>query len=386
MPPPRKPPADSKSRLQAALVNAFQSPSPRKPVWSGPESSAGNGGITFSMLSRFLVCRERFRVRYVEGLTTAKGFHAAIEYGNMWHACEEVLASGDMDWQQGLKQHCVKMCQKHPLQREEIDKWYNVCKVQFPLYVEYWSKHPDMVERRQVCAEQVFHVPYQLPFGRIVYLRGKWDNVDVIQSNGTRLRLQENKTKSEVDQVALIKQLSMDLQTMLYITTLKCPVKTLPDGAASKVIDKHRGKPVHLLYNVVKRPLSGGAGSIRQHKPTKSNPRGESKEEYFARLKTVLSENLSDTQFLRIEVEVTDSDVAFFREKCLDPILENVCAWYDEVTGLPRRGPVPANWIHPYGIRNVLDEGGVTDVDEYLRTGSTAGLVYSDEMFPELQV
>src|SRR4051794_6290554 len=59
------------------------------PLWKGPEED----GITFSLLSQFLVCRERFRVRVIEGLSAGGGFNHRIEYGSMWHTCEEALAA-----------------------------------------------------------------------------------------------------------------------------------------------------------------------------------------------------------------------------------------------------------------------------------------------------
>ncbi len=36
------------------------------------------------------------------------------------------------------------------------------------------------------------------------------------------------------------------------------------------------------------------------------------------------------------------------------------------------------------GISNVLDEGGSSDLDEYLLTGSEAGLERTNNLFPEL--
>jgi hypothetical protein len=144
-------------------------------------------------------------------------------------------------------------------------------------------------------------------------------------------------------------------------------------------------------FNVVRRPLSGGKGTIVRHKPSKSNPSGESAEAYYDRLGGVIRENAQDF-FFRWSVTVTPGDLAAFRRRCLDPLLEQLCDWWEFVSqcdGNPwvdLAGEHPGiHWQHPYGCVNLLNEGGVTDVDEYIRTGSTAGLVRSDKLFEELQ-
>jgi hypothetical protein len=42
------------------------------------------------------------------------------------------------------------------------------------------------------------------------------------------------------------------------------------------------------------------------------------------------------------------------------------------------------HYRHPFGSVNWLDEGGASDLDEYLATGSEAGLQRIDDLFPEL--
>lgn len=154
------------------------------PLWKGPEQD----GITFSMLTRFLSCRERFRLYAIEGLRPVEQFNHRIEYGQMWHVCEEAVARDPLPpdhmgspWFQALMVYCKELCRKFPLSQDQVDHWYNVCKVQFPLYVDYWSQHPDVINRVPLLQEQVFDVPYKLPSGRIVRLRGKWDSVDLVE-------------------------------------------------------------------------------------------------------------------------------------------------------------------------------------------------------------
>lgn len=376
----------------------------KRPVWEGPSGDGPNGGITQGLLSRFLVCRERFRILVVEGLKPTGGFNHRIEFGSMWHACEESLAKGSNpnnreDQWPILIAYCRHLCQKYPTQQQQIDHWYNVCRVQFPLYVEWWARHPDVTDRRPLLQEQVFDVPYRLSSGRAVRLRGKWDSVDLIGTGtGAGIYLQENKTKGAINEVQLVKQLrsGFDLQTMLYLVALKQHFYTNSPTAKEQRI--HNGVCVFdyplcgVRYNVVRRPLSGGKGSITQHKSTKSNPKGESSAAFYARLGGIIKEDPAYF-FVRWKVDISAADITRFRKECLDPILENLCDWWGQLTDTPTK-PVsttggslyetPLHWRHPFGVYNILDEGGSSDLDEYLRTGSEIGLERTDNLFPEL--
>lgn len=188
-----------------------------EPLWEGPSSDGPNGGITQSMLNQFLVCRERFRVRYVLGLQPADQFNHRLEYGSMWHCAEESLAAKDPDPWAKLDLYTAKLCERYPLQQADVIKWYEICKLQFPIYVDYWSKHPDVVNRQPLLQEEVFNIPYKLPSGRTVRLRGKFDSVDLIDGG---IWLQENKTKGDIDPQLLQRQLTFDLQTGFYMTAL----------------------------------------------------------------------------------------------------------------------------------------------------------------------
>lgn len=355
-----------------------------EPLWMGPEADHERGGITFSLLNRFLADKERFRVNYVEGIQSEEGFNHYIEYGQMWHTCEEVNAGGG-DWKQGLVAYTQGLVKQYPTQTTQIKHWFEVCKVQYSIYLEHWASHPSRRNWKTLYAEQVFKVKYKIPSGRSVYLRGKWDEIGVLDDK--ELWFEEHKTKSEVDKQKLARQLTFDLQTMIYVIALQ-EARTGYGGDQQYDMGARPFKGVR--YNVVKRPLSGGAGSIRRHKATKNKPE-ETWESYYARLDTVLREQLDDTQFCRFEVVVTPGDVRRFKEECLDPLLEHVCDWYNWVgkAGLTFKGnpgdPNRVHWTHPFGLRNILDDGGSTELDDYLRTGSMVGLAKTDRIFPELQ-
>lgn len=383
----------------------------KEPLWKGPEKE----GITFSLLSRFLCCRERFRLLVCEGLKPTDSFNHRLEYGNMWHICEEAFAGGEAlqvggndSWQYALQQYAMTLCKRYPTQQEEVDKWYNVCKVQFPIYVDYWSKHPDVTNRTPLLQEQTFSIPYTLPSGRKVLLRGKWDSVDLVESNGVKgIWLQENKTKGDINKQQIKRQLTFDLQTMMYLIALDKYFHKNGNpviGGKIRVKDENHDcecSPINgVRYNVIRRPLSGGRGTIRQHQPTKSNPQGESKEVFYKRLADEYIKAEPETYFMRWKCEVTAKDIEVFKVRCFNPILEQLCDWYEWITtegdnflsksmhilGVKNKVKTlnATHWQHPYGVYNPLNEGGSSELDEYMTTGSTVGLQRTENLFPEL--
>ena len=351
------------------------------PLWTGPQDNGPQGGVTFSLLSRWLCCRERFRLYALEGLGLPDKFNHRLEYGNFWHLCEEAYAKGD-HWEPAILRYATSLAKRYPLQQEEVEKWYHVCKVQFPVYADYWAKHPSSKTRRPLLQEEVFCVPYLLPTNQVVYLRGKQDSIDLEEVAGSRNKesvviLQENKTKGDIDEEQIKRQLKFDLQTMLYLIAmqagrgLKPLVDVWPKGARLGGV----------RYNVVRRPLAGGRYTIRQHKD-------ETLENFYLRLGEIIRGD-SEWFFMRWSVDIDQTDIDVFRRTCLDPILVQLCAWYDWSVAKSgeRLIPLDPNYLHyrmPYGVYNTLLEGAVGELDRVIDTGTKVGLRRLDTLFPEL--
>lgn len=206
-------------------------PKPNAPLWAGPCDSGPHGGVTQSMLQKFLVCRERFRVQYVLGLQPKHSFNPKSAYGDMWHVCEDALArhngpvsfsNPNPPWIEPLATFGANLIRANPMHQQEIEHWLATCCTQFPVYNDYWAKHPDVCNRTPLMQEQVFDVLYPLPSGRKVRLRGKYDAVDVIEENGVHgVWLQENKTKGDVREGVIKRQLAFDMQTCFYLVALR---------------------------------------------------------------------------------------------------------------------------------------------------------------------
>lgn len=348
----------SKLKVKGVKIN-------KGPVWLGPHSDEWNGGLTYSMLVQFINCKERFRVKYCEGLRTKPVFQHRMEYGNLWHCAEEAYAA-NKDWQKPLKAYAQKLCQGYRLEQQQVQHWYNVCRVTFPHYINHWANHKDVKKREPLLQEHVFDVPYSLPSRRTVRLRGKWDSVDRI---GKKVWLQENKARGDIDELKTASQMRDDLQSMLYAAALS---------------RTDYGVPAGIRYNVARRPLSGGLHSIRQKKD-------ESEGEFYDRLGVLIGEN-TDHYFARWNVEFLPSDLYRWELRTLIPLLEQVCDWWEymELCNFDPWSQSPESnkgrhWQFPHGTYSTLMEGGCTELDEYLSTGTMTGLHKQTELFNELK-
>lgn len=372
------------------VVRKNKSSKSRQTFWRGPEID----GVTQSLLSRFLVCRERFRVLVVDGLQPLDKLKVAIEYGNMWHICEDNWALGK-DWKAPLLAYARELAMKYREEQETVDKWYRVCCVQFPIYAQWWSKEVKAIKSlRVLLTEESFAIPYRLPSGRLVTLRGKWDGVFWRTTKPSGLILQENKTKGNVEEYAIQQQLLWDLQTGVYLVALREWIKTLPAEEKSKLGLRGSPKVRGVLYNVIRRPLSGGRGTIRPHQATKNKP-AETMDEYYARLAGIIGEEPAYF-FLRWDAEYTEADLDRFQERCLDPILEQLWDWWEWIVathgedpyrecGATGRAGGGVHFRYPYGVWNPMLEGRAGEVDEYLNNGSTVGLEKVRTLYNELE-
>lgn len=385
-------------------------PIKKTPFWKGPDVD----GITQSLLGRFLECRERFRLKVVEGLIEDEGFSRPLGFGNLWHAAEEARLGGH-DWLQAVQKYRRKLDLRYPNDAAEVMKWYKVCAVTFPIYLEYWSKHKDESKAKPILEEISFAVPYTLPSGRSVLLRGKWDALrllDLPKSKKQGIYIKEHKTKGEIDEEGILKTLGFNFQTMMYQIALRTWTQTFlskavfnertypsPEKATLLVKALQKGLlPAGVLYNVVRRPLADRY-AIKQRKT-------ESIDQFYQRLGQTIREDSftkgkpkqKSNYFMRWKVEITDEDIEEFKLKTFHPILESLWDWWEWIRVDPFNpwnrtedrmacanlsGHSP-HFQAPWGVHNSLAGGFRGSYFELLTSGRDYGLIKSETLFPEL--
>lgn len=373
---------------------------PRKldPLWKGPHID----GVTQSLLSLFCFDRERFRIKVIEGLGEENAFYPKMEFGNMWHVAEEAHNAGE-DWLKPVVDYARQLCSDYPTSQDDINKWYNVVKTTFPIYLDYWEENQPDMKVYSFLQEISFRIPYKLPSDRIIFLRGKWDTVDQIQMSGEKnwsLYVQDHKTKGNINELQLQRQLTFDLQTMTYVVALEA-LKELskePNRAYELGVFPHMdpelvamlSKPLGgIRYNVIRRPLSGGRGTIRPYaeKNLKSGyTPPESDENFYGRLAAIINEE-PEYYFMRWLVTIGKKDIDKFKNEFLNPCLEQLCDWWGVMSN-PKSTDWDINRVHfrlPYGVYNPIVEGYSTPVDTYLENGSILGLRRAISLFKELE-
>jgi hypothetical protein len=200
--------------------------------------------------------------------------------------------------------------------------------------------------------------------------------------------LQENKSKGDIDEPQLKRQLQFDIQTGTYLVALQHELHHArwSDGSSDKQ-GKLKYPLAGIRYNVIRRPLSGGKGSIVQRKGNGKTTKPETNDEFYARLAGVIEEDPSSF-FMRWKVEILPSDIERFKREFLNPVLEQLCDWWEFIHTYTDPFDPAGHGIHwrmPYGVYSPLLDGGSTELDEYLASGSTLGLEQTTDLFPELK-
>lgn len=389
----------------------------RKPVWD-----LDRDGITYSMLSKFLICPERFRLASVEGWTDAS-LNVPIEFGNVFHLClEKYEEEGSISTSsiRDVLRDYLKTRRKGPKFSPEqaVDLEYVLGSVEavFPAYVAYWNENPTFiikeeidvsassgkVNRRKIKETRIFdrdliyleqeakfEVPHVLPSGRVVKLRGRRDGVFLHPTDNT-VWLLENKTKGNIDEEGLQATLHKDAQTMLYSYTISQATFASKDKKG-KTIAFDKVCPSGVIYNVIRRP------GLRPKK-------GESLPQYVQRIHDDIKERPRH-YFMRWKVDLTEADLKFWVERTLNPVLERIVTWWESIKhnpfdpwttpapNAPWEGnaenedlvPNPHHYERPFGIYDSSQFSARGDFFEPLARNNYFGYYQRSVPFPELE-
>lgn len=307
-------------------------------------------GLSYSLISRFRNCRERFRISTVEGLRSVDR-QEAMEFGTIFHKALEFTAQG-----QTSSQVIANLLSFY--KRTSVDQHLiRIAAILVPHYNRYYAED----KKQYVASEEIFDVPYKSHItGKIIRLRGRRD--EMYAHNG-RLWLQENKTKTIIDENKIMMTLPHDLQTMLYTYSI--------------TIDYPKHKVGGVLYNVIRKP------SLKQGAK-------ENEMQFYGRLNEHIASDPSH-YFKRYEVELTPSDISKFYNETLVPIVENIVVWWESIKANPfnpwvdQDGKVnPHHYRTPFGIFDPMTIG-VGDYFDYVTSGSELGLERVSTAFPELE-
>lgn len=352
-------------------------------LWQGPHTD----GVTYSLLCKFLVCRERFRLKVQHGIVPDQGFSHAMEFGSLWHACEEA-AHDRQDFKQAALKYAKVLYARYPNDKTQIDYWTAICLHVFPVY---WSQRQSTSYCSSVLQEMPFRVPAP-PVGRNtvpvnpVYLRGKFDAIHIIDNE---LWLQENKTKGDIDPDALSAVIDKNFQTMIYLwailycTSVSPPIKSkTPEDETHRLLYSQHAKSHGAvrgiggtIYNVVRRPLSS-RHSIKQKKK-------ESQKEFFQRIAEDIASKPNEF-FFRWTKRVSQETINCYARDTIAPICASLAAWYALMSSGVVEGP--HHWTSPFGVYNSLGNGLRGDYWDLLSRGSTMSLTTISDLFPELKV
>ena len=318
-------------------------------------------GITYSFLSKFVTCPERTRIQYIEGLTE-KVISVPLEFGNAFHSALEYIQEGNsrdtVTWYlSNYAKQRLAIDRADPAERQELERVLGMAEVVVRRYSQYWEVKDK--DKNYIFQEETFEQPITLPSGRTVKLRGRWD---AVYQDDDGMWLQENKTKSQIDEQYLQAALPQDLQTMLYCVSLRSRIGVDPHG---------------VLYNVARRP------SLKQ----KQN---ESLKDFVGRIEEDILDR-PEWYFMRWHTYIDEGDITSWSQRTLYPLLQRVCDWWDSIKSDPLnpeyvfREENKEHYQRPMGIYDSLGAGQRGDFFDLITKGNDYRLTQRDVVFPELE-
>ncbi len=339
-------------------------------------------GVTYSSMSKFLNCRERFRLSQVEGWSS-NNVSVPLEFGNLFHLYAEAQIH------RFSEKEMIRIGMKYADKRlsgvadadtiADMQRLVAVSFVTFDEYTKYWDRTPSMhhsgVNHFEsgfdwVAKEDQFDERHQVPVllsSREVRCRGKIDGVFRLNKKTPNLWVMENKTKGDIDVDGIKGGLTKDLQTGFYMLNVWKKYNRLPDG---------------VLYNVIRR--------------TGLRPRvSESASQFADRVRDDI-QNRPEWYFMRWKVEITKQDLVDFQNKMLNPILYQMITWWDSVKKNPFAphllhdddgnpiGPNPHHYERPFGCYDGMMHHQRGDYFEIICNNNYHQFHQREFAFPEL--
>lgn len=311
----------------------------RDDLWQGSHPSAWSfwkDGVSSSLLSLFLTCREQFRLSVVDGWKSRTeplyfGFgtcgHWLLEraYQVRTGKCPDKtwlkhrLREYEKAWTASAKQPTAK-------QMEQQDMIYGLHECLMPSYFKRWSgdwggKYPRPTKvanpKKWLALEQRFTVPFEFPDGRVVPIRGTRDGMYECGSRG--MWVFDSKFRSVIIEDDILDTFPFDLQQMLYLWAAWRETGKVPSGA---------------VLNVTRRP---------GHRLGKQ----ELVSDFYDRVAAeVADRNRWDHYFMRFQLEITKGELQEWEDRTLRPLLLDLRGWWE---GTVPHYLNPLNLVTKYG-------------------------------------
>lgn len=357
-------------------VTAVRRNKPRKPTASLQKKTANTAktkqrverelkwtleqhGLTRSALAKWLECPEQFASAYIDGFTSSQ-LSTPLAYGSLWHLAEETAAMfgeqrADVHKimfavRKALATYIDKVVKNHPGTRSEHTHLAELVCAVFPHYLTTYRTED--LSRKWLAREKTFCCPLEVD-GRTIYLRGRRDGD--YQARTGALGLHETKTKSRIDIPLIMAQLGCDLQTLLYLWSMR----------------KDYGiTPTSLCYNVTRRP-------------EERLGKGETLPAFYQRVSKKVAAD-KDHYFKRFSVTISGRDLDHFENILLRPLCRSFVLWWEQVKQrpfFPDRMDCDRHYINSQALTGIYSK---SDLYEMIASRNEAGYHVKSYPFPEL--
>ena len=334
-------------------------------------------GISYSSLSSFLVCRERFYIYKFEKLISS-AFNYNMCYGTAFTRMIESAGNKNQSHIHILLDYIESLNNTHIAHTEDIDKLAYISENQYKRYVNFYADDPLRIKKHELSFKRT-HATTNIP------IIGSIDGVATIDGNVWAL---ETKCRGKYDELEVEDTLHQNLQTMIYMLMAYDDLK-------------HYGEPLGVVLNLVRRPNSDPY-IIQRKGRGKAKTGAETPKQFYDRILAdmdskpgKLKDKVSGPEhyFTRFYVEITKEDLHEFNRLHLTKYLWQLKLWYDwflkDQKLLPnedldvrlvsaRRHLNPYHFQFPIGVFHGPSQGFKDNYWHYITSGSRQGLKLDD--------
>lgn len=271
--------------------------------WKGPIE----GGITQSLINKFLVCPYQFYIYAGLGLKENKPDNNNLMWGDIFHKALELAIEHPRQIKGMIDEELLEI--ENKVKQHISDKWPKSPSTYLRSVMNMLRLYNDSYKADMpgIVTEKEFVVPYTNHHGLKVNLRGKRDG----WHEGTKTLI-EHKCKGRIDKETTTQEIPMDQQVCLY---------SMVSGAKNIIYDLilipeaqyglPQMRPGQKLSNFVDSWFS-----IHTGPPTSTLWPINKKTPYW---------------FAQIHIPITEENIETYRKFTLDPLIDRIYRWWNHV-------------------------------------------------------